>query len=142
MNEQQETGQSRFFSKLITWLIALIALYTVTGFLIVPAVLKSVLPKKLSQQLNRQVKVKVIHFNPFELSINIFGLSITGRTGSENLLTLDELYADVQIKSIMDKSIIMRDIRLKGPVVNIARNSNGDYNFSDLMVNETETRPS
>ncbi len=142
MNKQQETKQSHFFSKFIMWIVVLIAIYTITGFLIIPAIVKSVLPQKLSDQLNREVIIEAINFNPFELSINLFGVSIKQSTGPESLLAFKELYADVQIKSVMEKTLIIREVRLKDPVINITRNKNGDFNFSDLMAKKTETQTS
>jgi len=124
------------------WIVVLIAIYTITGFLIIPAVVKSVLPQKLSDQLNREVIIEAINFNPFEFSINMFGVSIKQSTGPENLVAFKELYADFQIKSVMEKALIIREVRLKEPVINITRKKNGDFNFSDLMPKETESKSS
>ena len=66
-------------------LLALVALYAAAGFLVLPAVLKAQLPKRLSPLLHRPVSVQRVRSNPFALSLTIDGFLVKDKDGSELL---------------------------------------------------------
>ena len=46
-------------------------LYTIIGFLVLPPIVKSVLPKKLSLALHRDTQVLGVNINPYTLSARL-----------------------------------------------------------------------
>jgi uncharacterized protein involved in outer membrane biogenesis len=72
-------------------LVALAALIAVAGFLILPAVLKSVLPDKISAALHRQAAVEQIQINPFALSATLRGFKLADTDGKTPFVSLGEL---------------------------------------------------
>lgn len=118
-----------------TFIGALIFLvvFTVVGFFVVPPVLKSVLTKKLSEGLHRQVAIRQIKVNPFVLSVTVRGFLIKERNGRDTFVSFDALYLNFQSISILKRGLIFSEIKVNKPYVNIMRNEGGSYNFSDLL---------
>jgi hypothetical protein len=111
--------------------------FSLVGFFVVPPILKSVLTKKLSGGLHRQVSIRQIKVNPFALSVTVRGFLIKERNGQDPFVSFDELYLNFQSISILKRGLIFSEIKVNKPYVNIVRNQDGSYNFSDLL----ESRP-
>jgi flagellar motor protein MotB len=93
----------------------------------------------LSEQLHREVVINDIDLNPFALSINITGFRVQGRETEEILFSFKEFYANIQIASAVKGGIILKEVRVDNPYVNINRYDETSYNFSDLIIeNKTD----
>jgi len=134
------------------WLIGIgvcLFLYTIVGFLVLPSLFKWLLAKKLTEQLHGHVTIEDVDVNPYVLSSTVQGFVIKEPEGSETFVSFDRLYTNVQIMSLFKRAPIIRELRLKGLNVNIVRDSEGQYNFSDLIKEkpsepqapEPESRP-
>lgn len=118
------------------WLIGLgtcLFLYTAVGFVVVPALFKWILTKKLSEQLHRQVTIEDVDVNPYVLSSTVQGFAVKEPGGSEIFVSFDQLYTNLQMISLFKRAPIVRELRIEGLNVNIVRDSEGQYNFSDLI---------
>ena len=110
-----------------------LVVYSVVGFFLVPPILKSVLTKKLSEGLHRQVVISKIKVNPFVLSATVRGFLIKERNGRDTFVSFDELYLNLQSISVLKRGLILSEIKVNKPYVHIVRNEDGSYNFSDLL---------
>ena len=108
-------------------------LYTLFGFLALPSILKSVLSKTLSETLHRKAEVREIRINPFALSIAVRGLTIAERDAPGTWVSAEEVFANLQLASVIRGGPVLSEIRLSKPFVNIARRPDGSYNFTDLI---------
>lgn len=117
---------------LIAGLIVVIS-YTLFGFFGLPAILKSVLPKTLTETLHRKTSVREIRFNPFELSISIRGLDIAERGGGGTWISAEEIFGNLKFASIFRGGPVLGEVRLDKPYVRIVRHRDGSYNFMDLV---------
>ncbi len=125
-------GRPRLRKALIGGVIFLV-LFTITGFFVVPPILKSVLISNLSEKLHREVTIQKIRVNPFMLSVDIRGVVIKDRAKSGTFFSFDELYVNLQTASIWKGGPILKEIKIDRPYLNIVRNEDGSYNFSDLL---------
>ena len=118
-----------------TFIGALIALviFSLVGFFLVPPILKSVLIKKLSEGLYRQVAIRQVKVNPFMLSVTLKGFLINEKNGRDTFVSFDELYLNLQSISIYKRGVIFSEIKVNKPYMNIVLNEDGSYNFSDLL---------
>jgi Domain of Unknown Function (DUF748) len=110
-----------------------LVVFSVVGFFVVPPILKSVLTKKLSEELHRQVAIRQVKANPFMLSVTVRGLLIKERNDRDPFVSFDELYLNFQSISILKRGLILSEIKVNKPYVNIVRNEDSSYNFSDLL---------
>src|ERR1700723_400265 len=118
--------------KLGLWLIALLLLYTIVGFLILPPIVRLVAIKQLSQQLNRQVAIKKIKFNPYALSVAVDGLMIRDPDGTP-FVSWDEVYVRFQLSSVFRHAWGFKEISVDRPYVHVQMNADRSFNFSDIL---------
>lgn len=119
----------------------LVLLYTLTGFLVIPMVTEAILPDKLSEQLDRPVQVENISLNPYTLALSVNGLKILDKSGSADFVAFDEFFINIQWASLFKLGLVSKELRLKNPFVRIVRNSESEFNFSDLIPAEPEDQP-
>jgi hypothetical protein len=130
--------------KLIYWVLGLLIFYTVTGFLILPPIVRAVAVKQLSSQFDRKVSIQQVKINPYVFSTTIRGLLIEDKDG-EPFLSWDEVYVNFQPTSIFRKEWTFADIRVTHPYARAQMNKDYTLNFSDLVqkfsTNAPETTP-
>ncbi|MDA8174155.1 MAG: DUF748 domain-containing protein [Nitrospiraceae bacterium] len=126
-------GRSRAAKKAFAGVLIFLLVFSVTGFFIAPPVIKSVLTSKLSKALHRQVIIREVRVNPFALSVTVRGFRAMGKDGKLTFAYFDELYLNLQSISILKRGLVFSAIKLKSPYLNIVRNEDKSYNFSDLL---------
>jgi hypothetical protein len=140
--DRWETSMMQWFEKISTgnrlnkWLTgigACLFLYTIVGFVLLPSLFKWVLAKKLTEQLHRPVTIEDVDVNPYVLSSTLQGVSVGEPKGPGTFFSFDQLYANMQILSVFKRAPILRELTIEGLYVSIVRDSEGEYNFSDLM---------
>ena len=118
--------------RLVIGLGITVALYTVLGFFVVPPVARSVAQEQLTKLLHRDVTIQKIAFNPYRLALTVWGLRIRDCDGTRDLLTIREVYANVETMSLF-KGAIVREVRVVEPRLRLVRLDQDTYNFSDLL---------
>jgi uncharacterized protein involved in outer membrane biogenesis len=120
--------------------IIFFAVFTLFGFFGLPPILKSILTKKLSENLHRQVTIKQIKINPYALSVTVRDLMIMDRGSSETFVSCEEIFLNLQSLSALRMALILKEIRLTKPFIKITRHQDMSYNFSDLLEKK-ESKP-
>ncbi len=121
------------FQKYIAALAIFLAVVSVAAVIILPPILKDVLTKKLGEELHRPVSIRQIIMNPFALSVTVKGVEIKEKGSPKTFVSFDELYVNLESVSIVKGGLVLREISLVHPYVNVKRNSDLSYNFSDLL---------
>ena len=136
------------WKKILIGLAVFFVLVSIIGFLILPAVIKPVLIKKMTATLHRQVSVEKISINPYTLSLTVRGFKISEPVASPNpFVAFDEFYANMYgISSLFQGKLILEEVKLTKPYINIIRREGNVYNFSDLLPKDKkkpakETKP-
>jgi hypothetical protein len=138
--KMEKKGLSSLLKKILIGLIIFFGVFTLVGFFGLPPILKSILTKKLSENLHRSVTINQIKINPYTLSIAVRGLTIKDKDSSETFVSFDEFFVDLQSLSIPKMALILKEVRLTNPFIKIARHPDKSYNFSDLME-KGESKP-
>jgi len=121
--------------KILIVIIALMVFIGVAGFLILPAVLKPVLIKKISETSKRETSILQIKINPFALSVTIKGFKLADPGQKTPFVAFDELYVKAgAMTSIFRRALILEEVRLHKPYFGVTRKEDGSYNFSDLIL--------
>lgn len=118
-----------------------VALYAAFGFLLLPRIVRYVLVEKVSPALNRQVGVSEIRFNPFALTADVTGFTIAEKDGNGEFVAFDALHANVELSSLIRLAVVVRDLRLDGPRINIRLDPEGRTNFADLAGDKQDPAP-
>ena len=139
MEFDKERKLAKWYLLSLLGIALVLILYAAAGFWILPAIAKSLLEANLSAKLHRQVTIESIRINPYELSFSIRGLAIREAHSAETFFAFEELYAVLQGGSIVERALILREVRLSAPYANISRMTDGRFNFSDLLEAEAPT---
>ena len=123
----------RRLKKIILWLSGFLVFFTLFGFFILPPVLKSILVKKLSENLHRQVTIQKIKINPYALTVDVKGFLVKERGSTENFASLDEIFVNLSSLSLAKRAVILEEARIIKPYCKVVRNKDESYNFSDLL---------
>jgi len=130
------------WKKIIIGFVALVILFGIVGFFVVPAVIKPLAAEKLSALLHRPVTIGKISINPYALSVAVEGFKISEPAPSANpFVTFDKLYVNLHgVYSLFQRKLILEEIHLLNPYVSVSRKDDGTYNFSDLLAKD-EKKP-
>jgi hypothetical protein len=115
------------------WLAAAFLLYTLIGFLLVPALVKWQLVKQLPAATKRQAAVRQVKFNPWTLSLTIRGLALNEPDGHP-FACWEELYVNFQASSLFRWSWTFKEIRLVRPFLEVLRFPDGQINLANLVA--------
>ncbi len=118
-----------FSKKTVCILSAVIVLYSLAGFFLIPLAGKNIMQDKLGSLLHREVTIKKISFNPFTLSAEINGLTVKKK---KVFFSISKIHIDLSIISLLTLTPVVSDFSIKKPYLNIVRNKDGSFNFSDI----------
>lgn len=128
---RKTSSMSRHQKVLIGIAIAFL-LYSIAGFWLLPAILKNVLEKKLSENLKRTVTIETIQINPYVLKVRVNNFLVKNLAGDDQFVAFDQLFIDLEAISLFKRALVIKTLTLTGPRANIARYKDLSYNFSDL----------
>ena len=116
----------------LTIIATLLLLYTVTGFLIVPAVIKSQMLKRLPDLTHRQVTVDQVRFNPYALSLTVRRFAVKETNGTD-FAGFGEFYLNFELISVFKRGFVFKEIHLISPSAHLLLNPDGTPNFANLL---------
>ncbi|MBP1654744.1 MAG: hypothetical protein H6Q28_1300, partial [Bacteroidetes bacterium] len=113
-------------------LVAFLAVYAVLGFWVAPGIVKSRTVEALSERTGRQIALRDVSVNPFALSVTFYGFMVSDRDG-ELILSIDELYANYEIISLLTGTQTFSEISILNPHIRALVRVDGSMNFADIM---------
>lgn len=126
-----EFKKTKWFRRLI-WSAVALVIYMIVGFLVLPAVIKSQLIKRLPEYTKRQVSIDEVKLNPFALSYTMRGFSLT-ETNGETFASLGELYVNFELSSVFNGAWTFGTVSVKEPFGQVTRKADGTFNFENLI---------
>jgi hypothetical protein len=119
----------------VLWIAAtLLVLFTVTGFFILPPILKTQLVKRLSAELNRPVTIGKVRVNPYALSVTLENLEVREKDGSGSFFGWRRLYVNFDALASVTGDWVLSEIALDGFHAQVVINRDGTLNCSDLLA--------
>lgn len=125
-------GRTHLF-RILAWIGGIVVAFAVLGFLVAPALVRPALERELSAALDRKVSIERLDVNPFALSATLHAVSVADRGPGRPLLAFDELYLNAALASLFRWAPVIHELRLSRPALNVVRNADKTYNFSDLL---------
>lgn len=114
------------------WAVMGFVLYSLFGWLVLPAILKSQLEQRLPELTKRSARVRQVRFNPWALSLSIRGLSLR-EADEEVFASWEDLYVNFQSSSLFRWAWTFDEIRLLSPYGHVALLKDGTFNFANLL---------
>ncbi|WP_417565285.1 DUF748 domain-containing protein [Marinobacter sp.] len=114
----QSRQRSRVPRNLLIGFLALLILYTLAGFLLLPWWLERSIPAQLEQRMGWQAEVTGISANPYTLSVETLGLSATDSDG-EPVAGFDRLLVDLNFFQLIRGIAGFESIELDDPFIRV-----------------------
>lgn len=115
------------------WTVVIILLYTVTGFLLIPYLVKDGLIGFVENDLKRSAHIEKVTFNPYTLSFAIEGFQLTDMD-EVTLLSFDNFLINFQLSSLFNRVWTFEEISLTAPYFYFQRYGVEDTRLSRLVV--------
>jgi hypothetical protein len=133
----QDPGAPPRWRKALLVTLVVLVVYSLTGFLVLPRVIRHVGVTRLGAALQCPVQIQAVRFNPFTLRLAVEGLAIVEPVSGERFLGWSELLVDLQAVSLLKRAPVAREVRLRGPYVHVVRRADGSFNIAELLPRET-----
>ncbi|MCK9396421.1 MAG: DUF748 domain-containing protein [Methylobacter sp.] len=116
----------------------LLGIYTVLGFYGLPLLAKSKLPAFIQQETGRKASVATVRFDPFSLRLSLQGFELKEPDG-RLFAGFDGFFIGINaLQSINQKALVIDKVLLNKPVVRIAKDKEGTFNFKDLFKDKNQ----
>ena len=112
---------------------ALIGIYAAAGFWGVPRLIRSSLQNLVTTHYQRKLSLGEIHFNPFNLRLDVRDFSLPDRD-AQPMLGFSHLQVELQIASLWRRAPSFRKIELEQPFARLLIRSDGTANLTDLSA--------
>jgi uncharacterized protein involved in outer membrane biogenesis len=117
--------------RVIAALLAVFALYSLLGFLILPGIALRVINQQLANYATVPARLDRLELNPYTLEVSLWGLNI-GAPGKEQI-GFERLYADLQIDSLWTKALHLQAVKLEKPKTELLFSKDGKLNLAGLF---------
>lgn len=109
-----------------------LALYTLVGFWLVPLLIRHQLPQFGQSQLQRQLSVGEVRFNPFTLRLAAADLKLSESDGAP-MFAIGGVAIEMQWRSIVRRAWSFADIRITAPSASLFIGPDGRFNIAQLL---------
>jgi hypothetical protein len=121
-------------------MVALVALYSLLGFLILPGVALRIANQQLAQYATVPAHLQRIELNPFSLELTLWGLQI-GEPGKEQV-GFERLYANLALDSVWKGAVHLTAVELDKPRSEVLFAKGGQLNLTQLFkLPPSEAKP-
>ena len=123
---------TRNAKRLIIAVAAVLGLYALLGFVVVPRVITAVAPEKISAAVGRPFGMDAAAFNPFTFTLRISGVTL-GEPEGGDFVTVGAVTANAEILPLLTLTPTLKLLEISAPSARVVRNTDGSFNFSDLL---------
>ena len=140
---QQTLGIARHprTRKIVLWIASVLLAIGVILGLAAPPLIRGKVASVLSDKLHRPVTIEQIRINPYAMTLAVRGLLMKERQGDTPAVSFDELFVNLEMKSLFRLAPVIKELRLVKPYVSLVRNDDLKYNFQDLIEEFTGGPP-
>ncbi len=112
--------------------VTLFIAYTLAGFLLVPRLITTHVPRYVQEQLKRRAEIGEVRLNPllFTLEIKRFRLQ---EADGRPLLGFERLFIDFELSSLFRRAWTFAEIQLEAPRLDVVMTPDGQLNVAELL---------
>jgi hypothetical protein len=121
--------------------VSLLGLYAALGFYALPILVKSKLQTLIQQETGRKATLTTVKFDPFSLQLILQGFELQEPNG-QLFNGFSEFFIDINaLQSLRQMTLVIDKVLLDKPVVRIAKDKDGAFNFENLIKEKSEAKP-
>ena len=122
------------YRSLLIWVVSILLLYTLIGFLLVPWLAERQLVKTMQQRLGVEASVENIYFNPYTFEATVDNLQLTTEQ-DEPLAASEKLYLNLQPLQLARLTLRLEEINLADTTLHFRRYSTTANTLTRLADN-------
>lgn len=138
-NDPTEKPGGYKYRRLLTGLSALLLLYTLGGFFLVPTLIEKQFVDTFRQDLAREASFDHVRFNPFLLTLDAGGFELKDTDGV-SLLSFDRFFVNLQLSGLFQWTWTFREVSLDGLDLLIERFESGETRIGRLVTDFQASR--
>ena len=119
---------------------ALIVVYALVGFFWVPHLLRTNAQRYVADELERTLTLGKVSFNPFTFRLDVRDAALAEKTG-DAIASFTGLVVNAELASIWQRAIVLKEVQLDAPDVNLVVERDGSINLAHLVPDKAEPRP-
>lgn len=127
MNTFKKLFSRRFYRSITFWLLSLLALYSVLGFVVLPKLIHNTISEQVSTRLGWTTNIDKVEFNPFMMTLSIDKLAIAD--GKTEIISFSRFLADFEMRSITEGAYTFKNIALTDPNFHLMIDKDGNTNI-------------
>ena len=125
-------GWLRSHARLLVVAAALLLLYTLGGFLLVPRLARNAIVQYVQKDLGRHASIGQLSFNPFTFTVEIRQFALA-EADNRPIASFDLLRVSASLSaSLLHRAWSLNEVRLERPVVQVLINRDGSLNLTKL----------
>ena len=109
--------------------VALLAVYTIAGFLLAPWLLKKYAVETMQENFGAELRLANVEINPFILSLRIQGMELDDPAG-EAFAGVEETFVNFQLSSLFRWAWTFDEFRVASPKIKLERDNAGALNVA------------
>jgi len=121
-----------FYRSIPFWLLSLLSLYSLLGFIVLPKVIHNTINEQVSQYLGWQTRIEKVELNPFLLTLTINELAIL--EADKAALSFSRFHADFELRSVIEGAYTFKNIALIDPYFHLSIDENGNNNIQQALA--------
>ena len=115
--------------------VLLVILVVLVRVVITPERIKAVVLPKAEEALGRDVSLGEVEISLFK-GITLHNLVVGEREGTEPFVAADRVVLRYQLRPLLQRRVVIDEVRLEAPLIRVERLADGTFNFSDLLERE------
>jgi len=119
------------YRSLLIWIVSILLLYTLIGFLLLPWLVERQLVKTLQQRLGVEATIEKIHFNPYTFEASVVKLQLLNKQNAP-LAAWDRLYINLQPLQLLQLKLRIEEVTVDAPKLHFRRYSASDNTLNQL----------
>jgi len=132
LNSNSKTWKRFLLNRWLLITVAIVAIYSLTGFFLLPWIVSRYASKFTAEKLNRKSSVAEVHVNPFLLKFEAIGFKFEEADG-RSIVGFDRLFIDFELSSLFKWAWTFADIQIEKPYIYIEIGKDGRLNFQKIL---------
>lgn len=122
------------------WVAFFLGLYMIIGFFVVPNIALKQINKFTQNNFEQKIMIDDVGFNPFTFSATIYNLNIQDPKTNQNLISILELSANLDILNLLTNEINLDEIEIFHPQFNIELFKDGSLNLAQIQLKNSNKK--
>jgi len=126
--------QHRWVRRTALIVLALVVLYGLFGYLVLPGIIQSQAQKAVTNALHRNFTIERVQVRPYALAVSIHGAKMYEADGKAIFASFGELQLRVSASSLWHLAPVVSEVHLVDPFVHLARTGSNHYSTDDIVA--------